>query len=254
VKHNIYILLNAFSATVRFLQFCWAAQKLFELIANHSESQSFWVVLISCTLCYLCCYGWHDSFICMQHDSEWLANDSESQSFWVMLQCVAVCCRVLQCVAVCCSVLQCVAVCCSVLMIVRVNHSESYRVATISRPLKLEVFFAEYSLCHRALLQKRPIIQRSPLIVATPYWFDVLFAIHVVMCDMTHSFVCNVTLICRIATLSQLLWCPEKEQLLLIEKRKYFDKRNQNSHWGKQNKNRIVSVDVLIVLWSGYDY
>jgi len=33
---------------------------------------------------------------------------------------------------------------------------------------KLWVSFAEYSLFHRALLQKRPIILRSLLIVATP--------------------------------------------------------------------------------------
>jgi len=35
--------------------------------------------------------------------------------------------------------------------------------------LKLQVFFAEYSLFYRALLKKRPIILRSLLIVATPY-------------------------------------------------------------------------------------
>ena len=35
--------------------------------------------------------------------------------------------------------------------------------------LKLQVSFAEYRLFHRALLQKRPVILRSPLIVATPY-------------------------------------------------------------------------------------
>jgi len=35
--------------------------------------------------------------------------------------------------------------------------------------LKLQVPCAEYSLFYRALLQKRPIILRSLLIVATPY-------------------------------------------------------------------------------------
>jgi len=35
--------------------------------------------------------------------------------------------------------------------------------------LKFKVSFAEYSLFHRALLQKRPIIVRSLLILATPY-------------------------------------------------------------------------------------
>jgi len=35
--------------------------------------------------------------------------------------------------------------------------------------LKFQVSFAEYTLFYRALLQKRPIILRSLLIVATPY-------------------------------------------------------------------------------------
>ena len=35
--------------------------------------------------------------------------------------------------------------------------------------LKLQAFSAEYSLFHRALLQKRPLILRSLLIVATPF-------------------------------------------------------------------------------------
>jgi len=38
---------------------------------------------------------------------------------------------------------------------------------------KLHVSFAEYRLFYRALLQKRPIILRSLLIVATPYQCDV---------------------------------------------------------------------------------
>jgi len=36
--------------------------------------------------------------------------------------------------------------------------------------LKLYVSFAKYSLFYRALLQKRPIIFKSLVIVATPYW------------------------------------------------------------------------------------
>jgi len=47
-----------------------------------------------------------------------------------------------------------------------------YGVASISSFLKLQVSFAEYSLFYRALLQKRPIILRSLLIVATPYHVD----------------------------------------------------------------------------------
>jgi len=38
--------------------------------------------------------------------------------------------------------------------------------------LKIYVSFAEYRLFYKALLQKRPIIQRSLLIVATPYTVD----------------------------------------------------------------------------------
>jgi len=43
----------------------------------------------------------------------------------------------------------------------------TYGVATISRLLKIQVSFAEYRLFYRALLQRRPIILRSLLIVAT---------------------------------------------------------------------------------------
>jgi len=55
------------------------------------------------------------------------------------------------------------------------GSGDDYGVATISRLLKnymsllkLYVSFAEYGLFYRALLQKRPIILRSLLIVATP--------------------------------------------------------------------------------------
>ena len=44
----------------------------------------------------------------------------------------------------------------------------TYEVATISRLLKIMVSFAESRLFLRALLQKRPIILRSLLIVAAP--------------------------------------------------------------------------------------
>ena len=44
-----------------------------------------------------------------------------------------------------------------------------YGEATISRPLKMMGLSCKYSLFYRALLQKRPIILRSLLIVATPY-------------------------------------------------------------------------------------
>ena len=50
--------------------------------------------------------------------------------------------------------------------------------------LKLQVSFAEYRLFYRALLQKRPIILKSLLLVATPY----LYTSHM------HSCVCRTTM------------------------------------------------------------
>jgi len=87
---------------------------------------------------------------------------------------------------VCCSVLQCVAVCCStfaasvVSSAVSITPSLSFRVYAmgwlrIVGSLKLQVSFAEYSLLQKSpmkrdyILQKRPIILRSLLTVATPY-------------------------------------------------------------------------------------
>jgi len=102
------------------------------------------------------------------------------------LQYVAVCCSVLQCVAVCCSVLQCVAVCCSVLQCVaqkcRVLHhlitEHTNTIGNIASPdmgwlrlvgsLKLWVSFAKELYERDYTLQKRPIILRILLIVATP--------------------------------------------------------------------------------------
>ena len=43
---------------------------------------------------------------------------------------------------------------------------------------KIQVFFAEYGLFYRALLQKRPIIWRSPLIVATQYQYYYQYYMH----------------------------------------------------------------------------
>jgi len=136
-------------------------------------------------------YMWHDSFICVTcfshkpHLCVWdsllvFANRLFTCVASRMLQCVAVCSSVLQCAAVCCSVLQCVAVCYNVLQCVasRMHHCDMthfilgsysiYRVATISRLLQIICLFAEYSLFCRALLQKRPVILRSLLIVANP--------------------------------------------------------------------------------------
>ena len=93
-----------------------------------------------------------------------------------VLQCVVVCCSVLKCVAVCCSVLQCAAVCCSVLQCVAVRRSVF--VTTIWSDmgwlrlvgsLKLQVSFAKEPYKRDDILQKRPIILRSLLIVAPPH-------------------------------------------------------------------------------------
>jgi len=50
------------------------------------------------------------------------------------------------------------------------RNGPSYGVATINRLLKLS--FVEYRLFYRALLQKRPVILRGLLMVATPSWAD----------------------------------------------------------------------------------
>jgi len=63
-------------------------------------------------------------------------------------------------------VCECVRVC------VRETIQGTYGVAQLVGSLKLYVSIAEYSLFHRALLQKRPIILRSLLIVATPHWMS----------------------------------------------------------------------------------
>jgi len=119
-----------------------------------------------------------------------------------VLQCVAVCCSalhtfivyiqksalksfficsVLQCVAVCCSVLQCVTLCCSVLhtFIVYIQKSAltSFLIPTshfymrwlrLVGSLKLYVSFAKEPYKRDDILQKRPIILKSLLIVAIP--------------------------------------------------------------------------------------
>ena len=48
-------------------------------------------------------------------------------------------------------------------------HSTHMKWLQLVGSLKLQVSFSEYSLFYRALLQKRPIILRSLLIVANPY-------------------------------------------------------------------------------------
>ena len=48
--------------------------------------------------------------------------------------------------------------------------------------LKLQVSFAEYCLFYRALLQKRHIILRSVLIVATPYVHMPGKGVHIYIC------------------------------------------------------------------------
>jgi len=76
--------------------------------------------------------------------------------------------------------------------------------------LELSVSFAEYSLFYRALLQKRRIMLRSLLIIATPYhsytlgtvyayaWHDSIICVarRFHTCDMTHSYVWHDSFIC----------------------------------------------------------
>jgi len=50
-----------------------------------------------------------------------------------------------------------------------ITHEEGMGWLRLVGSLKLDLSFAEHSLFYRALLQKRPIILRSLLIVATPY-------------------------------------------------------------------------------------
>jgi len=50
---------------------------------------------------------------------------------------------------------------------------------------KLQASFAEYRLFYRALLQKRPIILRSLLIIATPYTYMVSCAFMVLLVSFT---------------------------------------------------------------------
>ena len=93
--------------------------------------------------------------------------------------CVAVCCSMSQCIAVCCSVLQCVALCCSMWQWAYTEHVPSLEQVCVCLcagmgwlrlvvSSKLQVSFAEYWLLYTALLQKRPIILRSLLVIATP--------------------------------------------------------------------------------------
>jgi len=98
-----------------------------------------------------------------------------------LLQCVAECCSVLgknSCTIVILALrplLQCVAVCCNVLHYTETLWNTPQHTATndmgwlrLVGSLKVQVSFAEYSFFHRDLLQKRPEILRSLLIVATP--------------------------------------------------------------------------------------
>ena len=95
--------------------------------------------------------------------------------------------------------------------------------------LKLQVSFAEYRLFYRAVLQKRPIILRSLLIVATPYLCPVganaqisedLFTCDMTqscvardsfICGMTHSYVIRDSFICGMHTYIYLRQLPTLE-------------------------------------------
>jgi len=102
-----------------------------------------------------------------------------------VLQCVAACCSVLQYVALRCSVLQCVAVCCSIFcrytfwhptylfystqILIRLPPAMPMGWLRLVGSLKWWVPFAKEPYKRDDILQKRPVILRSLLIVATPY-------------------------------------------------------------------------------------
>jgi len=116
-----------------------------------------------------------------------------------VLQCVAIWCSVMQCLILCCSVLQYATVCCSVspyvvviehekhgAFMTRMPFSPHFAVSYISTPcllplhqchmgwlrlvgsLKFQISFAKGTYKRDDILQKKPIILRSLLIVATP--------------------------------------------------------------------------------------
>ena len=111
----------------------------------------------------------------VQHRAEGIADVDASIS-WA--ECMFICVCVRACVRVC----VCVCVCVMDAYI----HMYTYKNTTLRKrqadgtatmgwlglvgSLKLQVSFAEYSLFYIALLQKRPIILRSLLIGATPYY------------------------------------------------------------------------------------
>jgi len=87
----------------------------------------------------------------------------------------AVCCSVLQCFVVCCSVSQCGAVVCRVWISLWTTNVAAWcsvmqfgtlKESQLEREGAMCVSLIEYRLFYRALLQKRPIVLRSLLIVA----------------------------------------------------------------------------------------
>jgi len=92
--------------------------------------------------------------------------------------------------------------------------------------LKLQVSFAEYSLFYRALLQKRPIILRSLLVIATSYEWDVL---HIPMSHDIHQHAHTHTLQKR--PMKETIFC-KREDILPIWMRcvTYADKSRYNKH------------------------
>jgi len=122
----------------------------------------------------------------------WLMTDA-CLSF-TRVSCMTMCVRVCVCVYV--RVFMCVCLCAGVCTCVQVKSCQMlFLMGTVAlycstvqglpelvlylcvmgwlrivHSLKLHISFAEYSLLYRALLQKRPILLRRLLIVASPYW------------------------------------------------------------------------------------
>jgi len=83
--------------------------------------------------------------------------------------CVCVCERERERESVCVCVCECVSACLCVCVCVAALTLAGYGVATISRNLKTCVSYATEPSKRDHILQKRPIILRSLLIVANPY-------------------------------------------------------------------------------------
>ena len=122
-----------------------------------------------------------------------------------VLQCVAMCCNVLQCVvlcvAVCCRVLQYVAMCRSMFQdnLTSVPSQVTMGWLWLVSSLKLYNSFAKEPYKRDCILQTRPIILRSLLIVATQYRdiLQIVTTSHVILTATHHELLKIIGLFCK---------------------------------------------------------